>query len=670
MVRCRSLCCMQAIPALIRQLGSGSRRTQQNAALAALATEASSGSSSEIAAAIAAHPGAIPALVGLLDSSGSQQVQCNAVHVLASIAGDSGGAEIRAAVAAQPRAVPALVGLLGGSSEGQVLTTGHPSCVGNAAWVLTVLAEDSGNVRAAIAAQPGAISTLIKLLGSRAEAMQIAAAGVLYRLVSGSIGLSRSIHAAIAAQPSAVPVLMRLLGSSNEEVLIFAASTLAFLADTTFLASHAIVSAIAAQPSAIPALVGLLGSGGKRVQASAASVLTGIAEGSSVELRQAAIASHPSAIPALVPLLSSCEEISRCNAACALAALADGSSSIQAAIAAQPGAVPALVAMLLSTTYSSTVNQQASAAHALWLQRRHLGGSRRPAGRSPCAAVAAASDRRQRARGRAAQLSRPAGQPCAPDDDGRSGGGGEVQQPLRQRCRVQATGVRRQRGQRGRRCMRCVRLAPSRQPAQAHAVQGLQGAEVLQRRLPEAPLAAAQARLQGGSSSTRMHPQPPDTPHSGCLEALRPISLAGRSCACVYGPIKRWPMTVTSLLLGGSARRLSSWRHRHFVWPEWTSVRSTSELPAALPSARRSAAAASLQVPSLVSCACLEPPALLAAVHLVRLRRLQRLWLQLGRAGAAGSVGLLVAGRGLCRQLVELVLVLVGGLLGEECGGR
>jgi hypothetical protein len=81
-----------------------------------------------------------------------------------------------------------------------------------------------------------------------------------------------------------------------------------------------------------------------------------------------------------------------------------------------------------------------------------------------------------------------------------------------------------------------------------------------------------------------------------------------------------------------------------------------SELPAALLSARLGAAVtARLQVLRLDSYLCLKPPALADVAQLRRLR------LQLcGTAGTAGSsVGLWQ--QGLCRQLVELLLVQVPG---------
>jgi hypothetical protein len=98
-------------------------------------------------------------------------------------------------------------------------------------------------------------------------------------------------------------------------------------------------------------------------------------------------------------------------------------------------------------------------------------------------------------------------------------------------------------------------------------------------------------------------------------------------------------------------------------------VGSTSELPDAMLSHRLDAAAASLQVLRLDSCGCLEPPAGLPPVTCgaAAAPATPVAAAGLGTAGAAGSAGLLAGGCG-GGQLVDLVLVLVGGLHEEYVG--
>jgi hypothetical protein len=120
---CRAVS-QQATPALVRQLMSGSKWRQENAAmrlaidLNRMARCSRSSPAETTQAAIAAQqPGAIPMLAGMLDS-GSMMVQDCAALVLVMLASSS--SEMQAAIAAQPGAIAALDQLMGSDLDAEL----------------------------------------------------------------------------------------------------------------------------------------------------------------------------------------------------------------------------------------------------------------------------------------------------------------------------------------------------------------------------------------------------------------------------------------------------------------------------------------------------------------------------------------------------------------------
>jgi hypothetical protein len=83
--------------------------------------------------------------------------------------------------------------------------SGNEDVQSNAAGALAILASRIIPIQAAIAAQPGALLVLVRLLGSSGKNVQRSASSVLTKLAIADGGSSSHQQAAIAAQRGAVP---------------------------------------------------------------------------------------------------------------------------------------------------------------------------------------------------------------------------------------------------------------------------------------------------------------------------------------------------------------------------------------------------------------------------------------------------------------------------------
>jgi hypothetical protein len=394
----------QGSPALVRLLAS-SRPAVQLQAAAALRHMVLS--SQAIQTAVAQEPGCVAGLVKMLSDS-NEQVQAQAGLTLGCLALRSHDNQDTIAEAC---AIPALLQLLhspsSSSTESQeaaayalvMLAAGNSSIeerikqecpVDNLlqqvvsssdvhvapALLLLALARDSPGVGSEIAGAQGGIASLVRLLASSNDAVQVGAAIVLGCLAEMPDSQGLEYRAAIAAEKSSITLLVQQLHSSSWATQQVAASALRHLA----AGSTEMQASIAAVEECVPALVRLLQDGSTTGMASsdaaqnglherqyeaAMAIATMAADSTELQSQLAADTGEYGCVVGLVRMLHSSNDDVRVSAASALAVVA-GDHRSDALVAA--GAISPLVQMLLpqqSTAAGDSANVQFAAAAAL-----------------------------------------------------------------------------------------------------------------------------------------------------------------------------------------------------------------------------------------------------------------------------------------------------------------
>jgi hypothetical protein len=247
-----------------------------------------------------------------------------------------------------------------------------------------------------VAAAPGAVEGLVRLLSSSSYNLQLQAAIAVYGLAAGSDGLKQQV----AAAPGAVDALVKLLSnsssSSREELQYAAAAAVWQLA----AGSHNIKQQLLAAPGAVASLAQLLLSSSKEVQEAAAGAVCELASSDdahsasqlaagSLALQQH-LASAPAAVQGLMQLLSSSRSSSsssatvrRAAARLLSAAAAAAHAMLQDTLQKFTGA--AAVAVPVS---GSSTGMQLAAAGAV--QQLNAGGDINHAAQQVAAAMAGA----------------------------------------------------------------------------------------------------------------------------------------------------------------------------------------------------------------------------------------------------------------------------------------